>query len=147
MSTIAINKGDWVGTKEQYAALASIDNNRKYYITDLETFAITNSAMASALTTYSALYYNNDIFLCIDDGTYHANTFYKFYNGAWVELGGLSVQNQYATKLNFPNIGDSKTLYVDMSDNSVWRFDTTNLVYVCVGRDYTEIETINGGNA
>ena len=57
------------------------------------------------------------------------------------------LQNQYASRLEFPNIGSDKLLYIDLSDNSVWRFDTTNLVYICVGRDYTEINVINGGNA
>lgn len=77
-TTVAMNKGDWVGTKQQYISLSSIEANKKYYITDLETFVITNSAMASALTTYSSLYNVGDIFLCIDSGTYSQNTFYKF---------------------------------------------------------------------
>lgn len=57
------------------------------------------------------------------------------------------IQNQYASKLEFPNVGSNKLLYVDLSDNSLWRFDEPTLTYVCVGRDYNEIETINGGNA
>lgn len=57
------------------------------------------------------------------------------------------VQSQYENKLAFPSVGSNKILYVDLSDNSLWRFDLDNLIYVCVGRDYTEIEIINGGNA
>lgn len=57
------------------------------------------------------------------------------------------VQSQYESKLAFPSVGNDKILYVDLTDNSIWRFDLNNLIYVCVGRDYTEIETINGGNA
>lgn len=62
-------------------------------------------------------------------------------------ISATIIQNQYATKLDFPNVGSDRVLYVDLSDNSTWRFDTTNLTYICVGRDYTQIGTINGGNA
>lgn len=57
------------------------------------------------------------------------------------------VSSQYESKLAFPSVGSNKILYVDLSDNSIWRFDIDDLIYVCVGRDYTEIEVINGGNA
>lgn len=97
MPTTAINKSDWVGTKAQYVALSSIETNRKYYITDLETFVITNSAMASALTTYSALYSDGDVFLCIDSGTYTQNAFYKLTSGAWVKLGELVSSSEKTT--------------------------------------------------
>lgn len=57
------------------------------------------------------------------------------------------VSTQYNNRFEFPNIGSEKLIYVDLSDNSLWRFDKTNLKYICVGRDYTELKTINGGNA
>lgn len=57
------------------------------------------------------------------------------------------VQTQYKTRLEFPSIGSERLIYVDLSENSLWRFDAENLKYICVGRDYTELETINGGNA
>lgn len=87
--SVTINKSDWVGTKAQYIALSSIEANRKYYITDLETFVITNSAMSSATSTYSSLYTNDDVFLCVDSGIYSQYHFYKFNNGSWTDLGGL----------------------------------------------------------
>lgn len=57
------------------------------------------------------------------------------------------VTTQYKTRLEFPSIGSERLIYVDLSENSLWRFDAENLKYICVGRDYTELETINGGNA
>lgn len=57
------------------------------------------------------------------------------------------VQTQYKTRLEFPSVGSEKLIYVDLSDNSLWRFDTMNLKYICVGRDYEGIDVINGGNA
>lgn len=107
MSTIATNKGDWVGTKAQYVALNSIDTNKRYYITDLETFVITNSAMASALTTYSSLYNVGDVFLCIDSGTYSQNTFYKFNSSSWVEVGQLVSSSEKTTWNNKSNFSGS----------------------------------------
>ena len=56
-------------------------------------------------------------------------------------------QNQYASKLEFPNVGSDRMLYVDLSDNSIWRFNEETLTYICVGRDYNEIDVISGGNA
>lgn len=89
MSTTAINKTDWVGTKQQYSQLQSIETNRKYYIVDLEYFVITNAAMAEAISLYPTLYNTSDVFLCIDSGTYLQNTFYKFNVSSWTEVGGV----------------------------------------------------------
>lgn len=57
------------------------------------------------------------------------------------------VQTQYNSKLEFPSVGSEKLIYVDLSENSLWRFDKEKLQYICVGRDYTQLETISGGNA
>lgn len=57
------------------------------------------------------------------------------------------IQTQYKTRLEFPSIGSERLIYIDLSENSLWRFDAENLRYVCVGRDYSNLETINGGNA
>lgn len=47
----------------------------------------------------------------------------------------------------FPNRGNVYTLYVVTSDNACYRWDEENSKYFCIGRDYTEIEIIDGGNA
>lgn len=57
------------------------------------------------------------------------------------EIYANLVQTQYNSKLEFPNVGSTKLLYVDLSDNSVWRFDKEKLQYICVGRDYTQIQS------
>lgn len=57
------------------------------------------------------------------------------------------VATQYKSKLEFPNVGSERLIYVDLSENSLWRFDKEKLIYICVGRDYSELDTINGGNA
>ena len=50
------------------------------------------------------------------------------------------LQIQYSSKLSFPSVGSDRLLYVDMSDNSIWRYDESISDYVCVGTQY---ETIN----
>ncbi len=47
--------------------------------------------------------------------------------------------------LEFPTVGKVDALYVDAAENSIYRWDDTNLKYYCIGRDYKEIEVIRGG--
>lgn len=55
---------------------------------------------------------------------------------------------QYGSLFDFPNRGSSDSLYISRDDNSVYRWDEANSKYYCVGRDYSEIDTIIcGGNA
>lgn len=42
----------------------------------------------------------------------------------------------------FPAIGTADLLYIATDDNSIYRFDEDTLTYMCVGRDYKEIDTI-----
>ena len=48
---------------------------------------------------------------------------------------------------SFPNRGNVYTLYVATEENASYRWDEANSKYFCIGRDYNEIETIDGGNA
>lgn len=43
-------------------------------------------------------------------------------------------QVQYASRLDFPSVGSTRLLYIDLSDNSIWIYDENN-GYVCVGND------------
>lgn len=61
-------------------------------------------------------------------------------------LVGGNVAN-YDTHYNFPAVGDARVLYVAGKENAVYRWDEKDLKYFCVGRDYTELNEINGGNA
>lgn len=63
------------------------------------------------------------------------------------EIYANILQIQYNSKLEFPSVGSEKLIYIDLSENSLWRFDEKKLQYICVGRDYTQLETISGGNA
>lgn len=54
---------------------------------------------------------------------------------------------QYENKLNFPNVGSSNLIYVDVEDSASYRWDNTTLSYVCIGRDFEQIEVITGGGA
>ncbi len=45
----------------------------------------------------------------------------------------------------FPTIGSEKTLYCSLAENAVYRWSAEVRHYICVGRDYSEIEIINGG--
>lgn len=70
-----------------------IDTNVKYVTTDAPTFSITNQQMNDAITTQQRFYNNDDVYLCIDDGTYTKGALYKFvvneetYSWEKVEVG------------------------------------------------------------
>lgn len=62
-------------------------------------------------------------------------------------ITGSIKQIQYESKLEFPSIGSEHLIYIDISENATYRWDNANLKYVCIGRDYNEIEIISGGKA
>jgi hypothetical protein len=64
----------------------------------------------------------------------------------WLDSLKSQVMKQYETIYEFPKIGDSGTVYVTTIDNSTYRWDKEKLKYYCIGRDYTAIELISGGN-
>lgn len=48
---------------------------------------------------------------------------------------------------NLPTVGAPDIVYLVEDENACYRWDNDNLKYFAVGRDYNEIEVINGGNA
>ena len=53
------------------------------------------------------------------------------------------VQNQYNSRQEFPSVGSNRILYVDLSDNSIWRYDTVLEDYVQIGKVGTAV-TVGG---
>lgn len=53
--------------------------------------------------------------------------------------------------LNFPNIGSSQNLYIDTTENTVYRWDSSLKKYYMVGSGldniYKNVDIIYGGNA
>ena len=54
---------------------------------------------------------------------------------------------QFESRYKFPNLGKQNAVYFSEEENASYRWDETKTKYFCVGRDYTEIKEINGGNA
>lgn len=54
---------------------------------------------------------------------------------------------QYSSLAEFPSIGSDKLLYVALDENATYMWKADELRYICIGRDYTEIEVIDGGRA
>lgn len=63
------------------------------------------------------------------------------------KLFGTIVTLKKESYFNFPNVGDDGTLYVDVSQNSTYIWDSISMSYQCIGRDYEKIQQINGGTA
>lgn len=47
----------------------------------------------------------------------------------------------------FPNVGNSKYIYISTNENKVFRWDNETLKYYVIGSDYNDIKIIDGGNA
>lgn len=49
--------------------------------------------------------------------------------------------------LEFPNVGNEKNIYIDMTRQVIYRWDKEDRVYKKDSQDLYEITSINGGNA
>lgn len=45
--------------------------------------------------------------------------------------------------LKFPVVGNNHTIYIDTTENTIYRFSETDLKYYSVVSDWTNIKTIN----
>ena len=61
-------------------------------------------------------------------------------------LEGQSHIEQFENYLAFPTSGNENICYVDKKDNKLYRWDSKDLKYYCIGSDYNQIEIVNGGN-
>lgn len=52
----------------------------------------------------------------------------------------------FGSKAQFPKIGQENVIYIDNEENALYRWSDADLRYYCVGRNYEEIDIINGGN-
>lgn len=50
----------------------------------------------------------------------------------------------FKNRFEFPNIGKADMLYIALDEKAVYIFDGEKNVYICVGRNYEEIEMIQG---
>lgn len=50
-----------------------------------------------------------------------------------------------ATRYDLPTIGSTEYIYIVVGKSATYRWDEANMLYYCCGRDYEEIEIINGG--
>ena len=66
------------------------------------------------------------------------------------QLNLLGEFHSYVTYLEFPvvpNSGWESDIFLDTTNNKIYRWDTTDMKYFCIGSNYDDIEIINGGSA
>lgn len=51
---------------------------------------------------------------------------------------------EFANRFEFPSIGNADMLYIALDEHAAYIFDDEQNVYHCIGRDYREIEIIQG---
>ena len=65
----------------------------------------------------------------------------------WLESLRAEANQTYASIYDFPNIGEVGVLYAETTKNKIYRWDSTDQRYYCVGSDWEQIDCIDGGNA
>jgi hypothetical protein len=65
----------------------------------------------------------------------------------WIESLNTSPLRRFNSKYEFPNIGATAYLYIDLRENKLYRWDSNFKKYYCVGSNYNDITVIDGGNA
>lgn len=66
------------------------------------------------------------------------------------QLNLLGEFHSYVTYLEFPvvpNSGWENDVFLDTTNNKIYRWDTTDMKYFCIGSNYDDIEIINGGSS
>lgn len=51
---------------------------------------------------------------------------------------------EFANRFEFPSIGKDNMIYVATDEHAAYIFDGEHNVYHCIGRDYREIDVIQG---
>ena len=71
------------------------------------------------------------------------------YSGEWIQITTYPAEIIYIDEsyLNFPPVGKPNQMYIDITENAIYRWDDEETKYFCIGRDYNNIQLINGGNA
>lgn len=70
------------------------------------------------------------------------------YDDDWILLNAKPSSVFTANSIyDFPAIGDDTKIYISTLANKSYRWDNADLKYYCVGSDYNDINTINGGSS
>lgn len=51
---------------------------------------------------------------------------------------------EFTSVYEFPTLGEIRSVYIDKTNNAPYRWDDNLLKYYCIGRDYNEIDIIDG---
>lgn len=71
------------------------------------------------------------------------------YDSKWIQITSSPHNVIFNAKTinDFPPVGNESCLYIAKEENKLYRWDDTSIKYYCVGSDYNDIKTINGGKA
>ena len=69
---------------------------------------------------------------------------FQLENGYWNIISSISTTTSYPSKASFPNIGVDGFIYIAEDEAASYSWNADLLRYVCLGRDYTKINVVNG---
>ena len=98
-------KGYVEGTLTQIKDNEVLDKDRLYLVTDI-TSGITNARMEALISNsvLAAYYTINDIFVCMDEGTYTKGAIYRWAGDSWEELTAINYYSKSEIDALLPKI-------------------------------------------
>lgn len=135
LNALGVRNGQLIFVKDTHRILLDINNKRTSY--DQIITINTESERSSLLAPVDGFYFVMDTVILWR------------YSGEWIQITSHPANHIVQTDsiTGFPLIGNENLNYIDKSENAMYRWDNEDLKYYCIGRDYNQIEIINGGGA
>ena len=127
--TLPVTDGNLIFVRDTHTVAMDYNGSRTEYH-DITT--LTDQERQSTLAPVVGFYY------CTD-----TNILWR-YQEEWVQVTTPPAVIEAETSLLFPLTGRIGCIYVDTTNNASYRWDNTDLKYYCIGRDYNEIQIIDG---
>lgn len=135
LKSLQVQNGQLIFVHDKHQIYMDIDHKRTLY---------------EQITTINSEVERSNILAPIDGFYFVLDTAILWrYSGKWIQITSQPAKHIISEEsyLNFPSIGNENQIYIDTTDNATYRWDDASLKYYCIGRDYKQVEIINGGGA
>lgn len=135
VNSLNISNGQLIFVKDTHRILLDINNKRTSY--EQIITINTDSERIALLAPIDGFYFVLDTAILWR------------YSGEWIQITSQPTNHvvQMDSVTSFPLTGNENLIYIDKSENATYRWDNEGLKYYCIGRDYKQVEIINGGSA
>lgn len=143
-----------IGTVKSRLPDLSIKNGQLIFIQDSQTIALDlngKRTFYNEIITMDTEEQRQSILAPIQGVFYFVQKTYCIwtYDNEWKQL--TSPPHEVIVNVdsisNLPSVGNEICLYIVKNENKTYRWDDVDIKYYCIGSDYNDIKTIDGGSA